>query len=427
MKFVKNQKQRGVDKSRRRFLDIVGRSGISSSVLKASPLVMGAMTSRFVEAAPGAGKRVVFMYFGNGSPPGNWLPQSESQMNNGTTPFGTGGPGVKGYNVAKYCNFFEVQNSFGNHGDGFNCMVPSSGHNNPNNVGNTIDTQIAKKNFFGSQQEIIRVGAHQNQGGISIENGQLSNFIDGPARAFSDLFNGVSVSGTDKTFEKVFAMNAQAVNSIKNKLGQEEKERLDTHLATLEKIEQGLSADADNQNTGEVCGPVASSGGSEMLDDFFTIAEIVAAALKCGITNVASVMCGDGQGEYVVPNSIWPQLNMPVGQPNNFHSAGHSGVKGPDYGRMMAVFQQVPAYLLSLLASETAPGESEPLINSTMLCMVNGMGNGDHSPQGAPWLLGSGNTSWGLGSFAATNQGSALDVLASVPERMGLDGNLTGA
>ena len=436
MRYVKNQKLRGMNVKRRQFLSMVGKSGISAGLLKASPLLMGMMTTRFAEAQGAANKRFILTYMGNGSPPGHWLPKSATEMAAATTPFLNGSTGAEGYNVANYVHFHEctVNGSSAGHGKPFTTMMRSG--QGPNNVINTLDTQIAKTNFFGTPLDIIRIeGDRPGDGSLSIENGQQTSYLRGAQQAFNEIFNGVSVSGDDSTYKKVFEMNARAISSIQNKLGNYEKERLDSHLGTLQKLETRLTDAAESAKNQEACGPTDNEYFStaplptrdpNMLYDFMASADIIVSALECGITNVASFCIGDGQGEYAAPVDVFEALAIEGAGSNDYHSFGHSPVSAFDRGRMMAVHQQINAYIISELAKRTAAGESSPLIDSTLLLQTNGMGNNQHGAEGSPWLMASGNKDWGLGEFKATSGGSGFDFMKDIPERMGLNGAAEG-
>ncbi len=426
MKYVKNQKQRGIDKERRRFLDMVGRTGISSAILRSSPLVMGALSTRYAQAASGAGKRMVFMYLPDGSPPGHWLPSSVSNMNTATAPYGSGAPGIQGYDIAKYCKFYEVNNSWNEHGQTFKCMGNRSFH--AGQYMNTLDTQIAKKNFFPSQFDIVRVGVRKQAVGFSIEGGEAASFINGPTKAYNDIFNGVKVNSNDKTYEKVFAMNAAAIDSIKNKLGSDERERLTVHLEAMEKIENDLMKAAEGDSSPEACEANPPGQGGEFIEECMQVCDVVIAALKCGLTNVASIMLSDNQAEWEIPAETRALMNLPVGTPQTYHSSNHSigqiGLKG--LGQFLSVISQVPAYFIYKLSTETAPGESAPLIDSTLFCQICDMGYGDHTAGGAPWILASNSSEFGMGGFSNRGYGTNTQLLESIPGRLGLDGALTG-
>ena len=435
MKFVKNQNARGINKQRRDFLNIVGRSGISTGLLKASPLLMGVMSSRYAQAQSAANKRLILTYMGNGCPDGAWLPDSATEMKSGTAPFLNGGPASNGYNVANYVHFHECQTAQPGHSRPWATTNPTGHHLGADT--STVDARISNNNFFGTPIDNIRLAGNSpaRNANMSIDSGNVVLPITGPKQAFNDLFNGASVSRDDTTYLKVFEMNARAIESIQTKLGLDERGRLENHLSTLQRIETNLTAAAEEAGTGEVCAPLANDRYSadfeyglmldnNMLPDFFALADIAVAALQCGLTNVLSLCIGDGQGEYALPTDAWAALqnDVPVFRTmnNDYHSQSHSGIPAHEHGIMMAAFQQVPAYILSRLAEVSAPGEAEPLINSTLMCHVNGMGDTQHGGGNSPWFLASGSQEYGLGSFNATRGGTGIELLESIPARMGV-------
>jgi len=426
VRYVKNQYKRQVDGERRRFLGFVKNAGISTAMLRCSPLVLGALSTRYAEAAAGAGKRAVFMYLPDGSPPGHWLPKSANQMNTATTPFGNGTNAVTGYNVAQHCHFYEVNNSWNEHGQTYKCM----GHRGQSaqQYQNTLDTLLAKRNFFPSQYDIVRIGVKKKEAGFSLEDSQAAPFIDGPRKAFNDLFSGVAVNKTDNTYKRVFEMNARAIDSLKNQFSGEERERLEGHLAAVEQIEQDLTKAAQAGQNAEACEVNAPGNPQDFLDECMQTADVVVAALKCGLTNVASIMLSDNQAEWEIPKDIRSKLNLPVGSPQTYHSSNHSeqqiGKEG--IGKFLSVLSQVPAYFISRLATEVAAGESAPLLQSTLFVQLNDMGYGDHTAPNAPWILASASPDYGVNGFGRGGYSTNTQLLQSIPGRMGLDGALTG-
>ena len=85
---------------RRKFLEMVGKAGLSTNLLRASPLVAGIMANRFAHAQDGANKRVVFLFFPGGAPNGSWMPSGIGSMNQCTMPYAP---------VAEYCNFYSTE------------------------------------------------------------------------------------------------------------------------------------------------------------------------------------------------------------------------------------------------------------------------------------------------------------------------------
>ena len=70
-----------VKEDRRRFLNLVAKSGISAGLIRASSLISGIVASRHAMAQDNTNKRVVFVYTDNGGKGGVWLPKSQTEMN----------------------------------------------------------------------------------------------------------------------------------------------------------------------------------------------------------------------------------------------------------------------------------------------------------------------------------------------------------
>lgn len=395
MRFIKNHVQRSANKERRQFLNMVAKAGVSTALLKASPLVMSVFAARHAEALTTQQKKAVFWYQPDGSPPDFWLP-SGGQMNTATTPYGEGNAadGITGYNVAQYCRFYELSNVFSEHGRIYRAL----GHSlDAHQIINTVDTQIAKSNGFTSNFSILRASAHktQGEGGFSVENGAVSTFTEGAKEVFNLVFNGASVDSSDSTYKTVFEMNAAALSTIERKLGAEEKSRMEEHLTALQKIQSNLESASDDTPDDACQVQAVSANPSDIVEHGMLLADVVLAALRCGLTNVASIMMSDTQCGWGLGPAARELMNITSGiSDNNFHSANHGGTseeKRRDQGRMLAYLSQVPAYFISELAKQT-DATGMPLIESTLFVQLSEMGYGaNHTPDGAPWILASGS------------------------------------
>ena len=395
MKFVKPNLTRVANRERRQFLDLVARAGVSTSLLKYSPLVMSVFASRYAEAAlQTAQKKAVFFYLPDGAPPGFWTPNG-SQMNVATTPYGSGNAEDKitGYNVAQYCRFYPVTNVFSEHGRIYRAL----GHSlDSHQIINTVDTQIAKSNGFNTRFSILRVSAHktEGEGGFSVENGNVSTFTNGAKKVLDLVFGGAQVEEGDSTYKAVFEMNAAAISSIERKLGAEEKMRMQEHLTALQKIEASLGS-SEGGDGGSCQTPAIGAESTDIVEHGKALVDVVVAALKCGLTNVASMMLSDTQCSWGLSPEYRTLMDIRSGiTADNFHSANHGGTEEPkrkDQARMLAYISQVPAYMISRLAAEK-DSFGTSLIDSTLFIQLSEMGYGaDHRPDGAPWILASGN------------------------------------
>jgi len=97
---ARDRQQKTVNRERRRFLDMVTKAGVSSSLLKASALASGVFANRWATAQDMTNMRVVYVYLNSGARNDSWLPSSASNMNIVTRPYGP-----DGYNVSSICNF----------------------------------------------------------------------------------------------------------------------------------------------------------------------------------------------------------------------------------------------------------------------------------------------------------------------------------
>lgn len=426
MKLVKNSLERLANKERRQFLDLVARAGVSTSLLKASPLVMSLFATRHAEAAvPDGQKKAVFFYQPDGSPPDFWMP-SGSTMNLATRPYGQGNPddNIAGYDVARYCRFYELNNVYSEHGRIYRAL----GHAlDAHQIVNTLDTQIARSNGFATNFSILRVSAHRSagEGGFSVENGNVSSFTEGAREVFDLVFNGAAIDQSDNTYKTVLEMNAAALASIERKLGAEEKHRMEEHLTALERIQTSL--EAGDQQDGEACQVrEVASNSTSIVEHGQLLVDVMVAALKCNLTNVVSMMMSDTQCNWGLTPEMRTLMNIRSGiTPDNFHSANHGGTEEPkrrDQARMLAWLSQVPAYMISKLASET-DAFGAPLIDSTLFVQFSEMGYGaDHRAGGTPWILASGNNFRGNFGSYSNNTGICQDI----PGIMGLRGSTMG-
>ncbi len=430
MKYVKQNLERVANKERRRFLDLVTKAGVSTSLLKASPLAMSVFAARHAEAMGNTNKKAIFFYQPDGAPPNRWKP-SGSNMNIATAAYGSGNTadGITGYNIANYCSFQEVTNIFSGHGEIFKAL---GNNTHAGAIKNTLDTHLAKSNGFTSQFSIIRASANRSpgEGGFSVENDQVMDFTEGAKEVYNLLFNGVAaVPEDDNTYKRAFEMNYSALKTIQNKLGATEKNRIEEHITALEKIEKSFDVPpAQDNEEGESACQVNSiaSNPSDIVEHGMALADVIVAGLKCGLMNVASIMMSDTQCGWGLSTAAADRMNITSGlNTTDFHSANHGGTSNTqkdDQARMLAYLSQVPAYLISRLVSET-DSTGMPLIDSTLMIQFSEMGYGnDHSADGTPWILASGSAMRSnVGSYGGNQQ-----LCQAVPDIMGLRGKISG-
>ncbi len=403
-----------INQNRRKFLDMLGKAGVSTSILRASTLAGGIFASRFAEAQ-NDNKKIIFVYLPDGAPNGTWLP-SGSTMNQCTQPFAP---------YAANIAFREVDLKYGGgHGNSFFCMGATS-YNSSDPKSSSLNFQMAKVIGNLTPYSSVQLGALSTQGSASDSICKLNNQSvvseDSPAAAFQQLFNSAPpapVGGGPNPYDmerSVLDANKQALTALRTKLGLEERDRLDSHLESLEKIESRITLledQASNSDSGGACEPAAINTDGHMLGLLKAQSDVATAALKCGLTRVVSIQANYHQATWVGTSSGTDTTSWG----NDHHQACHGGPTSANV-EMVRYLNKGVAYLLGRL-------QAQGLMDSTMVVMVTDMGNGqDHSAGNAPFLIASGIPGFKAGS--STN-GDHENVLADAINGMGLAASVGG-
>jgi len=301
-----NESNKRVNKYRRDFLKMLGKTGISTGVLRGSALAGGLIANRFAQAQNDV-KRLCVVWCSNGSPPGLWLPNSNG-LNTST----------KAYEgVQEVCNFRESQIVNSGHGLIRKALGQLRWVNDW--TADTLDQQIASVIGTTTPFQSIALGVQtlSNHGGVPHDYiGRKSGMVvvpqDSPETAFNSLF-GYTDWRSDKALGKsVLDVNRDGLNRLKNKLGQFERETLDKHISILETLEMRLGATPSGDVKQGNCGfknwnalvtdreqrlqngTWGSFGHHSKLQS-----DIIVNAFACGMTNVATLQLGGDAGDWV--------------------------------------------------------------------------------------------------------------------------------
>ncbi len=371
-----NDPLRRANRERRRFLDMLTKMGVSSAMFRASPFLAGTLASRYAEAAGLPNKRVVFMYLPNGAPQGMWLPTSATAMNRCTEAY---------LPVASVCEFAQSDMGNGGHGNTWRSMGTYQDQSK-----NTLDGNFAKQ-FLTAPYKIIRAGV-QSAGGemFTREAGAPATNIDGPAKLYAALFNGAAPpTNADDSYTRVFEMSQNALTSLRSKLSVEEYQRIQAHQESLTSIEARIkAASAPGDVSAECKSPSIfayqpqANGKPHIVDEGKAVSDIIIAALKCGLTNVATIQLSTDQASWM-PGSRIPNARDDM----NHHNFSHSG-NDVNTGNVVGLLSQVPAYFIEQLMKTKGP-DGSMLIDTTVFVQVTDMGDGNHNLGGAPFLCAS--------------------------------------
>lgn len=392
-----------IDKERRQFLDMLSKAGIAGSLLKASPLVGGLMATRFAHAQSGT-KRVIFVYTSNGAPRGKWLPTSLTTMNDATKAY---------LPVSRYCNFIPVKIVNGGHGATYKCLsalesVWQRG---------TIDHQIARYISTNRPFQTVALGVQAGAGGLSHISGQIFPSEDRPAAAYQKLF-GAGTSSNVIQKVKVMDLHREALSGLKNKLGSFERNMLETHEESLNTLQNRLNnapgacgLPAWNANGYDTQGPSATGGPGIFKHQAELQADIIVAAISCGLSNVFTLQLGDTNGGWYGHGTSYK---------GDYHNACHSLPSA--YVEMANHMNGCVAYLIQKLIDTPDPAvPGTRLIHNTVLLQVTDMGDGaEHTDENGPNLLATAMPGFKSGTIFPQSNGTNLQLLNSLVAGLGL-------
>lgn len=401
---IAEAQRKDVQRSRRKFLDMVAKSGIASSTLRFSSLLGGVMTARYAHAAD-APKRVVYCYIHSGSP-SDWRPSSASNISSSASSFHYG-PGS--YNVAQICHFRGVDTEVAGHGGARQALGGDYSRN-------TVDVDLGPILGPRSYYTTIFLGSNAADSGsgpgMIISKGGLP--IEDPRTALQRFFGALPEVGKDDTYIHSFTAQKNAIDSIKKKLSTAEYARLQTHLTAIEKIETRIAdlanAEAPDLNAckPDIPGGYDDSSNAGMVEHAKLQADIIVSAFQCDLTRVAVLQIGNHNG------GGWTYRGF------DGHSAAHSGGASV-WNPMMREKFEVPAYFIKKLM-DTMDSDGQPLINSTAFCQVTCFGNGlSHASNDAPFLLATKMPGFKSGFSSKGTASTSRDFHAEVAKGLGID------
>lgn len=393
-----------VQRSRRKFLDLVAKSGIASSTLRYSSLLGGIMTARYAQAQE-TPKRVVYCYIHSGAP-GDWRPSSPSAISSGSAAYHYG---PASHNVASICHFRGVDTEVAGHGGARQAL---GGDYSRSSVDVGLGPVLGPRSYYTT----IFLGSNAtdsgNGAGTVISNSGTP--IEDPRLALQKFFGALPEVSKDDTYLLSFDAQKRALDSIKKKLSTAEYSRVQNHLTAIEKIESRI-ADLANAAAPDLnaCKPTVAASFNEtsnagMVAQAKAHADIIVAAFQCDLTRVAVLQIGNHNG------TGWTYQGF------DGHSAAHSGGASV-WNPMMREKFEVPAYFIKKLTT-TLDSEGQPLINSTAFCQVTCFGNGiSHASTDAPFLLATRMPGFKSGFSAKGTAATARDFHAQVARGLGVD------
>jgi hypothetical protein len=247
-----------------------------------------------------------------------------------------------------------------------------------------------------------------------------------PYKMFSTLFTGRPAGMPDPAIDKVRAERKSLLDFVggsldrfANQLGTEDRVVVKAHLDSIRTLETELTTPraslgmCDAMLTGDAAKPVditSNNNNGILLNVSF---QLMAAALKCGATKVATLQFGDATGGSVT----FPV----VGVGRNWHSLGHSpGTEKIKVDKWC--IEQFASFLDMLKAVPEGPGGT--MLDHMTALWANHMESGNtHGATKLPWILaGKGNGFWRTGQ-SHQNESAKYNnthVMATIIQSMGM-------
>lgn len=406
---AKVTREKHINRERRRFLDLAARAGLGAQAFKASSLIAGALAGRHALAADDLqNKNVVFVYWSQGAPGDQWLPGSP-QATRGVSDI------YRDNGVSELMGFRHVDVEIPGHSSARQALgdpqqqwhlhVP------------TVDMRIAEVLGATSPYKMMYLGANALMGLNRGEPRELLMAshaglpVDGPRAAINQFFNAPPVIPNDNGSEKLVAVHEKAIARFKNKLGNDEVERMQAHVDAIASLSDRLAAEKDQVEPFDVsaCSTQNVNMFQETLNQGYGQADLIASALACGLTKVAVLQVGDNKAYY----------NMPGFYNGGVHDGGSHGGNYNDFLNCCRGHHTVGAHMIKKLRDTTGQ-DGKRLIDNTIVVITNCMGDGrNHASGNSPWAIATGLSGFQSG-FSSGNGGNCRDFMSAIPVGLGL-------
>jgi hypothetical protein len=365
------------DKERRDFLKVVKHAGISAGLLQASSLLAGVMMSRVAESQTGPSKSFL-VFSGGGCHPDKWFPTG-STLPAQSAPLQT--------HYSRIALLKNATMTGAGHGGMF------SRFDNASWQYDSFDVNMGRTIGVNYPVRYLNLGTTE-ESNLSREGWSTKPTITSPQSALDTLFSGgsnSSTSGTQAPRKSIVDLHYSAISGLRNKLGQHEKQKLDSHYTAIQEIEAAISSTGSGGGGTSTCPkPSTSATGFDALSKLMT--DIGVLALSCNLT--ASVSLAFGTDAH---NHIFDALGGRIS-----HDSHHNQTNEPlKYTQDIVYMQGLTKNLMDKL-------NSAGLFSSTILTQVSDMGDANgHGAENTPMLVAgggiTGNRTLDIGGLSQAN------------------------
>ncbi len=218
------------------------------------------------------------------------------------------------------------------------------------------------------------------------------------------------------------------LQSMKNSLPGEARDKVDFHLDLVRDLEQKLSEDTliTCEPNAIESGPNYEANGSFPLTARRQI-DLMVQALACGITDVGSIQLGNSGAGNLTP--LWPGEGLDINA--TCHDIVHDYNQSPGGSvttrrvQLETFFFDLFGYLLDGLAAVPEGSDGGSLLDNTLVLWCKNLGY-NHNSREMLFMLAGGGSGLETGRFLSFDGLSHNDLLVSVCNQMGMDDTTFG-
>lgn len=294
------------DKQKRQFLKTVTAAGISKSLLNACGMAGSMMMARAVEGQNSGPSKSLMLFVAGGAIPELYIP-SGGQVKSMSQGYQTHGV----MNDIAFLSNTTIRNP--GHGQMFARYTNEYG-------GTSFDIMMGKTISANYPLSYLNLGV-ESDGNESPtrESNRGVPLINDPRAAFARLTTALGSGGGGGSTPPPGGSNVdpkrfyvdrhkEALQALTNKLGQHEREKLESHLSAIESVESKLASSNNSNNTNsntsaQACSSLSMPGGGGSGFDATAKLQIEIAmlALSCNLCASVSIALGDDDNTFYVP------------------------------------------------------------------------------------------------------------------------------
>ncbi len=401
-------------------------AGLGASLL-ATPLLQ--FLSGEARAAAPVARRLIVFFTPNGTVHRLWRPTGTET----SVSFPAGSmmeplnPHLANLLVCEGIDFLEVDN----HEAGMANMLTGGGTAQSASGGLSVDQFVARKIGESSRFQSLEFGVQTSLWGAARSTrmsytapGVFASPEDNPRNAFQRLFGALGGDSTtaDKQTRRrksMLDLVRGEMNDLSQRVGAEEKRKLEQHLEALRQTERGLTEPVALPGCPSATAPLAMDAMANA--NFPAVGraqtDLMVSALACGMTRVASL-----QWSHTVAPQVftWAGVNEAHHELSHKDDANTAGLA--DFVKSERWFAQQFAYLLESLKSRPDLEGGGSMLDTTLVLWAKELGDSRlHNCRSVPFILAGGSSCYfRFGRYLRYSGAAHQKLLTSVCHALGV-------